>query len=165
MMTFVLNVSNNNSKHDEFSIKDIEVSVDTEKQNWFKRTHVGKFLGIENIRTSLNDLDNCEMLTRQELVPTRRGTPGWSGPKDQQNKVDKFLSFFGLMYVTVNSKKDKGKTLKEHILKGIVPHGLDAKIEGLQEKHRQAIKGKDVTIALLNDNLQNREYENVGLQG
>ena len=141
-MTFVLNVSNDNSKHDEFSIKDIEVSVDTEKQNWFKRTHVGKFLGIETIRTSLNDLDNCEMLTRQELVPTRRGTPGWSGPKDQQNKVDKFLSFFGLMYVTVNSKKDKGKTLKEHILKGIVPHGLDANIEGLQEKHRHAIKGK-----------------------
>ena len=68
------------------------------------------------------------------------------------------------MYVIVNSKKDKGKTLKEHILKGIVPCGFDAKIEGIQEKHRQAIEEKDATIALLSDNLQNREYENVALQ-
>ena len=56
---------------------------------------LGKFLRIEDIRTSLNDLEKCEMLTRQELIPGRRGTPGWSGPKDQQNKTDKFLSVFG----------------------------------------------------------------------
>ena len=63
-MSFVLNLSHDNSNPNEFSIKDIEVSVDSEKRNWFKRTHVGKFLGTENIRTSLNDLDKCEMLTR-----------------------------------------------------------------------------------------------------
>ena len=32
------------------------------------------------------------MLTRQGLVPATRGTPGWPGPKDQQNKTDDFLS-------------------------------------------------------------------------
>ena len=148
-MSSLLIVSNANSKSEEFSLKDIEVSVDSEEQNWFQRAHVGKFLGIENIRTSLNDLDKCEMLTRQELVPTRRSMSLCSGLKDQQNKTDKFLSFLGVMYVIVNSKKDKGKALKEHILKDIVPLGFDAKIKEVQGKHQQAIEEKDNQIQAL----------------
>ena len=35
----------------------------------------------------------------------------------------------------------------------------------MKEKHQQAIKEKEATIALLNDDLKNREYKNVGLQG
>ena len=35
----------------------------------------------------------------------------------------------------------------------------------MNEKHRQAIEEKDATIELLNDDLKNREYENVGLEG
>ena len=61
------------------------------------------------------------------------------------------------MYVIVNSKKYKGKALKEHILKDIVPRGFDAKIEGIQEKHQQAFEEEDATIALLNDDLKNRD--------
>ena len=34
----------------------------------------------------------------------------------------------------------------------------------LNENHQQAIEEKDVTIALLNGDLKNREYENVALQ-
>ena len=48
-MYFLLNVSNSNSKSEEFSLKDIEVFVDSEEQKWFKRAHVGKFLGKEDI--------------------------------------------------------------------------------------------------------------------
>ena len=70
-------------------------------------------------------------------------------------------STFGIFYVIVNSKKDKGKALKEHILKDIVPRGFGAEIEGIQEKHWQAIEEKDATIALPNDDLQNREHENI----
>ena len=81
-MSAVLNVSNDSSKPQEFSMKNIEMLVDSEEQNWFKRAHVGRILGIEDIRTSFNGLEKCEMLTRQELVPNRRGTPVWSGPKD-----------------------------------------------------------------------------------
>ena len=33
----------------------------------------------------------------------------------------------------------------------------------MKEKHRQAIEEKDATIALLNGDLKNCEYENVGL--
>ena len=69
------------------------------------------------------------------------------------------------MYVIVNSMKDKGKALRDHILKDILPRGLDVKIEEIQEKYQQSIEEKNATIALLNDDLKNREYENVGLQG
>ena len=85
-MSSLLNVSNSSNKSKEFSLKDTRVFVDCEEQNWFKRAHVGKFLGIEDIRTSLNGLEKCEILTRQELVPTRRTTPSWSGPKDQHTR-------------------------------------------------------------------------------
>ena len=59
MYSFLLNVSDTNSKSEEFSLKDIEVFVDSVEQNWFKRAHVGKMLGIEDVRTSLNDLEKC----------------------------------------------------------------------------------------------------------
>ena len=42
----VLNVSNGTSKAEEFSLKDIEMLADSEEQNWFKRAHEGKFLGL-----------------------------------------------------------------------------------------------------------------------
>ena len=168
-MSSALNASNDSSKSEEFSLKDIEIFVDSEEQNWFKRAHEGKFLGLEDIRTSLNGLKKCE-ITRQELIPTRRGTPGWSGPKDQQNKTDKFLSIFGVMYVIINSKKDKAKALKEHFLKDIVPRGFDVRIEEIQGQHQQAIEEKDAVIALKNDDLQGRDnqiqaikYEKVAL--
>ena len=69
------------------------------------------------------------------------------------------------MYVIVNSKKDKGKALKDHILKYIVSRGFDARIEEIQKKHQQATEEKDATIVLLNDDPNNREYDNVRLQG
>ena len=75
-MSSVLNVSNDSSKPQEFSIKDIVMFVNSEEQNWFKRIHVGKFLGLEDIRTSLNGLEKCEMLSRQELIPSGRTMSG-----------------------------------------------------------------------------------------
>ena len=57
--------------------------------------------------------------------------------------------------------------LKKHI----VPRGFNIRIEEIQGKHRQAIEEKGTTIALLNDDLKNRDnqiqviqYENVALQ-
>ena len=104
------------------------------------------------------------MSTRNDIKTTPHGTGGWPGPKDCQNKTDKFLSVFGVMYVIIKSQKDKGKALKKYILKDMVPRGFDARLEEIQEKYRQAIEKKDVTIALLNDDLDNREYENVALE-
>ena len=138
MSSPLLNVSNDaDGRPAEFGLKDIDVFVVSEEPNWLKQTHVGKFLGLEDNRTSLNDLEKCEILTKQELVPTRRSTLGWSGNKDQQNKTDKFLLVYGVMYVIVNSRKDKGKALKEHILRNIVPCGFDARIKEIQGEHNQ----------------------------
>ena len=67
------------------------------------------------------------------------------------------------MYVIGNSPIDN--SLKEHILKDIAPHGFDTRVEEIQQKYRKAIEEKDAAIALLNDDLKNREYKNVGLQG
>ena len=53
------------------------------------------------------------------------------------------------MNIIVNSRKYKGKALKEHILKDIVPRGFDSRFEEIQGKHQQAIKEKDAIIALL----------------
>ena len=53
---------------------------------------------------------------------------------------------------------------QKHILKDIVPCGFDARIEEIWEKHQRAIKEKDVTIALFNDDLKSREHDNVALQ-
>ena len=138
MSSPLLNVSNDaDGRPAEFGLMDIDVFVVSEEPNWLKQTHVGKFLGLEDNRTSLNDLEKCEILTRQELIPTRRSTLGWSGNKDQQNKTDKFLLVYGVMYVIVNYRKDKGKALKEHILRNIVPCGFDARIKEIQGEHNQ----------------------------
>ena len=48
-MSSLLNVSNASNKSEEFSLNDIEVLVDNKEQNYFKRVHMGKFLGVVNI--------------------------------------------------------------------------------------------------------------------
>ena len=164
-MSSVLNVSNASGKSEEYSIKDIEMLVDSKEQNWFKWAQVGKFLGLKHIDTSVEGLDKYEMLAKNDKKATPDGTEGWPGPKYYQNKTEKFLSAFGAMCVIIKSQKDKGKALKKHILKDILPRGFDAKIKEFQGKHQQAIEEKDATLAFLNENLKIREYENVGLKG
>ena len=141
-MSSVLSVSNHSSKSEEFSFKDMEALVDSKEQNWSKRAHVETILGLSHIDTSVDGLDKCEKLARNDIEATPHGTGAWSGPKDHQNKKDKFLSVFGVMYVIIKSQKDKGKALKKHILKDIVPRGFNAKIEEIQGKHRQTLKKK-----------------------
>ena len=84
-------------------------------------------------------------------------------PREDANDHDIFISLTGALYVTVNSRKDKGKVLKKHILKNIVPRGFDVRIEEIQENHRQAIE-ENAAITLLNNGLKNREHDNVALQ-
>ena len=120
-MSSVMNISNGSSEPEEFSLKDIDLLVGSEQQNWFKRAHVGKFLELSQIEKSFVGLDNCEIRARNDFDPTHITTTGWSEPKDHQNKTDKFFSAFGVMHVIIKSQKDKGKVLKKHILKDIVP--------------------------------------------
>ena len=41
-------------------------------------------------------------------------------------------------------------------MKDIVPHGFNERIEEIKEKHQNATKEKDTTIALLDDDLKSR---------
>ena len=58
--------------------------------------------------------------------------------------------------MAVRSKKPKTVAL----VKWLTKKG----IEKTQEEHQQDIEKKDAAIALFNDDLQNRKYENVALQ-
>ena len=156
-MSSVLKVSNSSSKSEEFNLNNIQVLVDSEEQKWFKWAHVGKVLGLKHIDTSVEGLDKCEMPTRNDIKTIRHDTGVWSGSKDHQNKTDKFLSVFGVMYVIIKSQKDKGKAIKKHILKDIVPRGLDARIEENRGKHQQTITGRDNQIKALE--LRNEEHQ------
>ena len=59
--------------------------------------------------------------------------------------------------MAVRSKKFKAVALVKWLAKKA--------IEKIQEEHQQVIEEKNVTIALLNGDLKNCQYENVGLQG
>ena len=149
-MSFVLNVSNANSssRPEEFSPKDIEVIVDNKEQNWFKRAHVGKLLGAVNIRRSAAKLADEDQKTRDSLR-AGEGVHIMNPPREDAQDHDIFISLTGTLYVTINSRKDKGKTLKKHILKDIVARGFDARIEEIQGQHQQAIEEKDNQIQAL----------------
>ena len=153
-MSSLLNVSNDN-KPEEFNLNDIEVLVDSEGENWFKRAHVGKFLGLAKILMSVEGLDTQEMPQVDDIKVMVSNPYPWSGPKNHQSKTNKFLSVFGDMYVIIKSKKANGKALKNHILKDIVPCGLDARIEEIQGKHQQAIIGRDNQIKALSLQMKN----------
>ena len=89
---------------EESSFKDIEVVVDNEKQNWLKRTHVGKFLGLTKILMSVKGLDKLEIRVRND-IKTAPYTACWPGSKNQQNKTDTFLPKKSLQYAISRSRK------------------------------------------------------------
>ena len=133
----------------------IEVLVDAENQPWFKRAHVEKYLGLSGIHMSLKTVDKREMPARSMFDPTCSKTSGWSGPKDQQNSTDIFLSVYAVMHLIVRGKNTKGKELKEWIMRDIIPRGLNQVIAEKQG----IIEEKDTQLALLNDDLTESEKQ------
>ena len=77
-MSSLLNVSNVSNEPEEFNLMDIEVLVDSNEENWFKRAHVGKFLGLVNINRSTAKLADEDKKTRA-FFQARRGGGGVGG--------------------------------------------------------------------------------------
>ena len=102
-MPSLLNVSNDSRKPEEFSLNDIEVLLDSEGENWFKRAHIGKCLGLAKILMSVEGRDTQEMPKRDDIKAMVSKPYPWPGSKGYQNKTDKFLSVFEVMHVIVNS--------------------------------------------------------------
>ena len=57
-------------KSEEFNLNHIEVLVGSEEQSWFKRAHLGTFLGLKHIDTLVGGFDKCEMPTRNDIKTT-----------------------------------------------------------------------------------------------
>ena len=80
-------------------------------------------------------------------------------------KHDIYTNEEGMYEVLFSIQKPKAKDFRRHCCNMLFPHVRQQLTNKMKEDHQQAIEEKDATIALLNDNLKNRKYENVGLQG
>ena len=98
-------------------------------------------------------------------------------PKDSQ-KHDIYTDEEGMYELLFSSQQPKAKDFRRHCCNVLFPHvweqlndkshameieGLTDRIQALEftnEAHQQAIEEKYATIALLNDDLKHREYEN-----
>ena len=107
---------------------------------------------------SKTDYTNKWQLTG--LVPETK--PGdW--PKDSQ-KYDIYI-IEGWMYeILFSSQQPNSKDFKRHCWNVLFPHVRQQLKNKMTEDHQQAIEVKDVAIKLLNDDLKNRDHDNVSLQ-
>ena len=97
----------------------------------------------------------------------------WS--KDSR-KDDYYLNEEGMYEIVFLSQQPKAKDFRRHCFNVLFPsdkshameiEDLTSRVQALEftnETHQQIIKEKDATIALLNDDLKNREHDNVALQ-
>ena len=145
-MSSLLNVSNGSSKPEEFSLNDIEMVVDNKEQSWFKRNHLGKFLELFYTHRSTARLADKDQKILA-FLKVEGGCHNATSPREDAQDHDIFISLTCTLYIIVNSRKDKGKALKEHILRDVIPHAFDARIEEIQGKHQQAIEEKVAELA------------------
>ena len=102
-------------------------------------------------------------------------------PKDSQ-KYDIYTNGEGKYELLFSSQQPKAKYFRRHCFNVLFPHvrqqlsdkshameieGLTSRVQVLEitnEAHQQAIEEKDAAIPLLNDDLKNREHDNLALQ-
>ena len=84
-------------------------------------------------------------------------------PTDSQ-KYDIYTNEEGMYEIVFSSQQPKTKELRRHFCKVSFPHFRQQLTNKMKEGHQQAIEERDAAIALPNDDLQKREYENVALQ-
>ena len=147
---------------------EIEILYDDQNQPWFKRAHVGKFLGIASIKDSMKQIPEIDMKSRGELwgmstIPLEAN----------QNSTDIFLSEDGIIYVIINSKKSKCKELTKWLINQGIKDIIEEKrlaitekdiqhrlaIEDMGREHQQVIEEKDDEIQNL---VRNRHVPRIG---
>ena len=80
MSSSLLNVSNASNKSEEFSVNDIEMLADKKEQNWFKRAHIGQYLGIARIITS-NRKSSEEDKRSRAFLQAEGESVAWTPPQ------------------------------------------------------------------------------------
>ena len=91
MSSSLLNVSNASNKSEEFSVNDIEMLADKKEQNWFKRAHIGQYLGIARIITSNRKLSEEDKRSRAFLQAEGESV-AWTPPPGKMLRIIIFSS-------------------------------------------------------------------------
>ena len=84
-------------------------------------------------------------------------------PRDSR-KGDYYNNEEGVYELLFLSQQPKAKDCRRQCCNVLFPHVWQQLTNKMKEEHQQAIEEKDAALALLNDDLKNREYENVVLQ-
>ena len=145
--------ASSSSKFKELNTDDIEVVVDG-------KDHVWKLIRISHIDISTSKLGQDGKQTHASI---KAGTTsilwglGLELKIKDQSKTGNFLPFTGILYSIVNSRKDKCKLLKKHVLKDLVPSRFNAKLADIKEEHWQAITDHK-------NQMQTIQYANLALE-
>ena len=129
----------------------IETLFDDQKQPWFKRADLGRYLGIVDIRHMFKGIKTT---SRLEIIGVVQ-TPSLGKRK---NPHDAFVNLESALEIAVRSRKPKAVAL----VKWLVKKG----VKKFQEKHQIQTEENDAAIALLNDDLEakRRKVQDVGKQ-
>ena len=133
----------------------VETLFDVQKQPWFKRADLGRYLGIEDIARNFKDITTTSRLkiTGQEQSLPRSGMRG-----GRKNLHDAFVNLDSALEIAVRSRKPKAVALVKWLSK--------KGVEKIQDEHQRAItehqiqtEEKDAAIALLNDDLDAERHK------
>ena len=84
-------------------------------------------------------------------------------PKDSRKDVY-YINEEGMYEIVFSIQQPKAKDFRRHCCNVLFLHVRQQLTNKMKEDHHQAIEEKDAALALLNDDLKNREHDNVALQ-
>ena len=115
----------------------IETLFDDQNQSLFKRSDLGKYLGIRNMRDNFKEFSSHHSRPRSEIEVV-----GVTDPLGRTEiSHDIFINLDSAIEIAVCSKKPKAVAL----VKWLTKKG----IEKIQKEHQQAIRGRDNQIQAL----------------
>ena len=117
----------------------IETLFDDENQPLFRRSELGKYLGIRNIRENFREFLSHHACSRSEIEGVGVTYP----PGQTKNSHDIFINLDSAIEIAVRSKKPKAVAL----VKWLTKKGIE-KIQK-EHQHQQAITGCDNQIQAL----------------
>ena len=79
-------------------------------------------------------------------------------PKDSQ-QYDIYINDKGMYEIVFSSQQLQAKDFKKHCCNVLFPQVRQQLTKKMKEKHQQAIEEKDATLALLTDDLQDRDNQ------
>ena len=79
-------------------------------------------------------------------------------------KYDIYINEEETYKIVIPNQQPEAENFRKHCCNVMFPQIRQHLINKMKEGHPRTIEEKDAALALLNDDLQNREYENVALQ-